>query len=74
MNGTDESVKALFAKGDFRRVLGVYAAGDNITMIRAVSAAVAAGTKTGAIINKELIDETFKSERRTNNSRVKSTP
>jgi len=40
-------------------ILGVYAAGDNTTMFRAVSAAVAAGTKAGAIINKELIDETF---------------
>ncbi|HEU4552409.1 MAG TPA: NAD(P)/FAD-dependent oxidoreductase [Chitinophaga sp.] len=35
---------------------GVYAAGDNTTMFRAVSIAVAAGTKAGAIINKVLID------------------
>lgn len=46
---------------DFQRtsISGVYAAGDNTTMFRAVSAAVAAGTKAGALINKELIDEDF---------------
>jgi thioredoxin reductase len=46
---------------DFQRttVAGVYAAGDNTTMYRAVSAAVAAGTKAGALLNKELIDEAF---------------
>jgi thioredoxin reductase len=37
-------------------VPGVYAAGDNTTMFRAVSIAVAAGTKAGAVINKVLID------------------
>ncbi|MBC7826215.1 MAG: NAD(P)/FAD-dependent oxidoreductase [Chitinophagaceae bacterium] len=40
-------------------IAGVYAAGDNSTPLRAVSAAVAAGTKAGAFINKELIDESF---------------
>lgn len=40
-------------------VSGVYAAGDNTTMLRAVAAAVAAGNKAGALINKELIDEDF---------------
>ncbi|HYG38213.1 MAG TPA: NAD(P)/FAD-dependent oxidoreductase [Cytophagales bacterium] len=46
---------------DFNRttVPGVYAAGDNTTMLRAVSQAAASGTKSGAIINKELIDEEF---------------
>jgi thioredoxin reductase len=85
-DGTDEYIKALFARGDFKQhseipvnlgcelteqgyikiddlhrttVPGIYVAGDNATMFRAVSAAVAAGTKAGAIINKELIDETF---------------
>ena len=38
---------------------GVYVAEDNTTMFRAVSAAVATGTKAGVIINKELIDEDF---------------
>lgn len=46
---------------DFQKtnIHGVFAAGDNTTMFRAVSAAVAAGTKAGALINKELIDEVF---------------
>lgn len=40
-------------------VEGVYAAGDNTSFMRAVSAAVAAGTKAGASINKDLIEERF---------------
>jgi thioredoxin reductase len=46
---------------DFHRttVQGIYAAGDNTTMFRAVAAAVAAGNKAGALINKDLIEETF---------------
>jgi thioredoxin reductase len=46
---------------DFHRtsIQGIYAAGDNTTPFRAVSAATAAGTKAGAFINKELIDEAF---------------
>jgi thioredoxin reductase len=46
---------------DFQKtsVKGIYAAGDNTTMYRAVSAAIAAGNKAGAFINKELIDEEF---------------
>jgi thioredoxin reductase len=36
---------------------GVYAAGDNTTMMRSVSAAVAAGTVAGAAINREMIEE-----------------
>jgi len=44
---------------DFQQttVLGIYAAGDNATMYRAVSNAVASGTKAGAFINHELIRE-----------------
>lgn len=38
---------------------GVFAAGDNATPLRAVSLATAAGTKAGALINKELIDESY---------------
>lgn len=38
-------------------VPGVYAAGDNSTMLRSVSAAVAAGTMAGAFVNHELISE-----------------
>eukprot|EP01034_Spumella_vulgaris_P014179 gene14179-18102_t len=46
---------------DFQKtsVPGVYAAGDNTTMFRSISAAVAAGTKAGAMLNKELTDEEF---------------
>lgn len=46
---------------DFQQttVPGIYAAGDNATMYRAVSNAVAAGTKAGAFINHELILERF---------------
>ncbi len=41
-------------------VKGVYAAGDNISMMRSVANAVAAGSMAGAIINHELIEEEFK--------------
>jgi thioredoxin reductase len=46
---------------DFCRtnIPGVYVAGDSGSMLRAVSAAVSAGTKAGAFINKELIEEAF---------------
>lgn len=46
---------------DFQRtsVAGVYAAGDNTSPFRSVSGAVAAGSKAGAFINKELIEEYF---------------
>ena len=40
-------------------VPGIYAAGDNSTLFRAVSIAAAAGTKAGAFINHELIQEGF---------------
>lgn len=41
-------------------VPGIFAAGDNTTPMRTVSVAVAAGTKAGAFINRELIDEGLK--------------
>ncbi len=46
---------------DFQRttVAGIYAVGDNTTPMRSVSAAVAAGTKAGAVLNKELVDADF---------------
>ena len=46
---------------DFQRtsVPGVFAAGDATTPFRAVSAAVAAGGKAGALINMGLIEERF---------------
>ena len=40
-------------------VPGVFAAGDNINMMRSVSLAVSAGNIAAAHINKELVDETF---------------
>ena len=40
-------------------VEGVFACGDNTTMMRAVANAVAQGNLTGAIVNKELAEESF---------------
>lgn len=40
-------------------VYGIYACGDNTTFMRSVSNAVAMGTLSGAMANKEIIDETF---------------
>ncbi|ABG59825.1 NAD(P)/FAD-dependent oxidoreductase [Cytophaga hutchinsonii] len=40
-------------------VPGVYAAGDNSSPMRAVAAAVAAGSKAGAVLNREMIEEAF---------------
>ena len=38
---------------------GIFACGDNTTLFRSVSFAVATGTMAGAVCNKELIDEEF---------------
>jgi thioredoxin reductase len=38
---------------------GVFACGDNVTMMRSVANAVAQGNFTGAIVNKELTEESF---------------
>ncbi|WP_343632887.1 NAD(P)/FAD-dependent oxidoreductase [Fluviicola sp.] len=40
-------------------VPGVYACGDNVTPMRSVANAVAAGTLAGAMLNRELIDDDF---------------
>jgi thioredoxin reductase len=40
-------------------IAGVYAAGDNCTMGRAVSTAIASGTRAGASINRDLVDDRF---------------
>ncbi|MEO5563439.1 MAG: NAD(P)/FAD-dependent oxidoreductase [Chitinophagaceae bacterium] len=40
-------------------VEGIFACGDNTTRMRSVANAVAMGTTTGAMVNKELIDEVF---------------
>ncbi|HEY0680466.1 MAG TPA: NAD(P)/FAD-dependent oxidoreductase [Chitinophagaceae bacterium] len=53
--------QGLIQTDEFQRtnVPGVYAAGDNCFFFRAVSIATASGTKAGAIINKDLVDEEF---------------
>jgi len=38
---------------------GVFACGDNSSMARALSVAIASGSMAGAFINKEIIDEEF---------------
>ena len=38
---------------------GVFACGDNVTMMRSVANAVAQGNFTGAVVNKELVDNEF---------------
>lgn len=40
-------------------VRGIYAAGDNTSGFRALSIAIAAGSKVGPMLNKDLIDESF---------------
>lgn len=40
-------------------VEGVFACGDNVAMMRSVANAIASGNVTGAIVNKELTDESF---------------
>ena len=40
-------------------VAGVFACGDNVEMMRSVANAVASGNATGALVNKELVDERF---------------
>ncbi|CAD0220907.1 NAD(P)/FAD-dependent oxidoreductase [Chryseobacterium sp. JV274] len=40
-------------------VSGVFACGDNVTMMRSVANAVAQGNFAGAVVNKELVDEEF---------------
>ena len=40
-------------------VPGIFACGDNTTRMRTVANAVAMGTTTGLMLNKELIEQTF---------------
>lgn len=46
---------------DFKRttIPGIFAAGDNTSMMRSLSVAIAAGNVAGACVNKELIEENF---------------
>ncbi|PQA95857.1 pyridine nucleotide-disulfide oxidoreductase [Chryseobacterium shigense] len=51
-----------FIKVDFMQktnISGVFACGDNVTMMRSVASAVAQGNFTGAVVNKELAEEEF---------------
>ncbi|MGG7551456.1 NAD(P)/FAD-dependent oxidoreductase [Chryseobacterium arthrosphaerae] len=51
-----------FIKVDFMQktnIPGVFACGDNVTMMRSVANAVAQGNFAGAMVNKELSDEAF---------------
>lgn len=59
--GCELTAEGYLKTDDFKRtsVHGVYAAGDATTMMRAVSAATAAGALAGAAVNKELIEEDF---------------
>ncbi len=41
-------------------VKGIFAAGDNTTMFRSLAVAIADGSKAGAVINKQLVEERFK--------------
>lgn len=40
-------------------IKGIFACGDNVTRIRTVANAVAMGTTTGMMVNKELVEEIF---------------
>jgi thioredoxin reductase len=53
--------QGLIQVDDFQKttVSGVFAAGDNTMLFRAVALAAAAGSKAGAFLNKELIEEDF---------------
>lgn len=59
--GCEETETGFIKIDDFNRttVKGVYAAGDNTNFFRAVSVAIASGSKTGAVINKDLIEASF---------------
>jgi len=57
--GCELTERGFLKVDDFHRatVPGVYAAGDNHSMMRTLSVAVASGTKAGAFLNKDMIDE-----------------
>lgn len=59
--GCEISEQGFIKVDDFHKttIPGLFAAGDNTTMFRAVSGAIAAGTKAGIFVNKELIEENF---------------
>jgi len=61
MLGCDLTDAGYIKTDDFKRtsVGGIFAAGDNTSMMRSVSAAVAAGNAAGAFINHDLTAENF---------------
>ncbi len=59
--GCELNEQGLLKVDDFQHtnIHGIFAAGDNCTMFRAVGAAIAAGIKAGAMANHQLIEEEF---------------
>lgn len=59
--GCDFTAQGLIKVNEFQKtsVYGIYACGDSANPLRSVSNAVASGTVAGAMINKELTDDTF---------------
>ncbi|KGE16027.1 NAD(P)/FAD-dependent oxidoreductase [Sphingobacterium deserti] len=59
--GCEESDQGYIKVDNFQKtnVPGVYACGDNSAMMRSVANAVYTGNLTGAMVNKELVDEQF---------------
>jgi thioredoxin reductase len=59
--GCEMTEQGFIKVDDFQKtsVHGIYAAGDNSSMFRSVSVAVASGNKAGAMVNKELIEDEF---------------
>ncbi|WP_133638525.1 NAD(P)/FAD-dependent oxidoreductase [Sphingobacterium paludis] len=59
--GCDENDLGYIKIDNFQKtnVPGVYACGDNSAMMRSVANAIYSGNLTGAMVNKELVDEQF---------------
>jgi len=59
--GCEETDQGYIKVDNFQKtnVPGIYACGDNSTMMRSVANAVYTGNLTGAMVNKDLVDEQF---------------
>ena len=59
--GCEITADGFIKTDDFKRtsIPGIFAAGDNTSMMRSLSVAIAAGSVAGAIINAEMIEEAF---------------